>query len=164
VGAVLATATTYASWWVYCRGDLLRRPSGPALLSKLPSPFPPAWRAVLWLACRQGWWILGAGCAGAVFLAVLVRWMPLVIWPLGTLLLGVAFGLAAFAPDQGECHRFLGAQRLPPGRFWTAKGAFWGLALLAATGVAWLVATAAQETGAPGAGDPNFWLRQWQAW
>ena len=93
----------------------------------------------MWLAFRQGRWVLAACLAGALLLGFTVHLAPLSLWPLGSLVLGLVCGLAAFVPDQREGHRFLGAQRFPPGTVWAVKLLFWGSALLGLAALAWSV-------------------------
>src|SRR5438132_1647492 len=50
----------------------------------------------------------------------------LAIWPVATLLVGVAFGSGMFTGERaGESYRFLGDQRLPPGHVWLTKLVVW---------------------------------------
>lgn len=94
------------------------------------------WAALTWLAWRQvdrlfRWLAVGALAAG------LLLPLGVMLWPLLTLVLGVIAGVAVFAGDQMEgAGRFLGEQRLPPGRVWLVKV---GLHLTLAIGVALLL-------------------------
>jgi len=171
-----AIAAGYASRRVFCRDDVSRQPiqSPRRLKTTLPPGFLAQWRVLLWLALRQGRWVLAACLGGALLLAFTVNLAPLVLWPLGTMLLGLTCGLAVFAPDQLDRNRFLGAQRFPPGRLWTAKTLVWAIACLVLTAVLWLVVTALLPTvglvwqiGGPSdlysyknAGSPTYWLSQ----
>jgi hypothetical protein len=137
--ALVAGAGGYLSWRVYCRDDLTRRTASTRRQSRLWSVVPFSWRVLCWLAFRQGRWVLAAGLASALLLSGTVGLAPLLIWPISSLLLGLAFGLAVFAPDQIESQRFLGVQRFPPGLIWAVKVVFWGTALLALTALAWFV-------------------------
>ena len=101
-----------------------QRPTG-TLLSSI--------RVLLWLAVRQGRWVLVACLAWTVLFAFNVHREPLILWPFGTILLGLTCGLAVFTFDQQEGQRFLGAQRLPPGTIWTVKVLFWGTVVFGLT-------------------------------
>jgi hypothetical protein len=156
-----------ASWQVFCRDDRLRRPGQTRIRRKLVLPVPADCRVLVWLAMRQGRWVLAGGLAGALVLGFTVNGAGLVLWPIGTLLLGLACGLTAFAPDQNEGKRFLGAQRFPAGTVWTVKILFWAAAAFVLTGLAWLVAvlflSATDPSGTPQAhpAEPSRWLTRW---
>src|SRR5207244_117644 len=61
------------------------------------------------------------------------REIPLLFWFVGLLVLGLGCGLAVFAGEQNEQHKFLAAQRLPAGTIWAAKVLFWGTTLFVVT-------------------------------
>src|SRR5262249_48140714 len=72
--------------------------------------------------------------AAAVLLGLVLAAEPL-LWCLGVLAVALACGAAVFAGEQAEgSYRFLGDQRLPPGRGWAVKTACW---------LAWAVLAAA---------------------
>ena len=49
-----------------------------------------------------------------------------VLWPIATLLIGVACGTAAFGPEQRDLtYQFLASQHLPLTRFWWYRILFW---------------------------------------
>src|SRR5206468_4059493 len=59
-------------------------------------------------------------------LAVPIDEMAFEVWPVLTLAAGVTCGTCVFAGEQvGSSYRFLGNQRLPPGRVWFVKTGFW---------------------------------------
>src|SRR5579864_6053394 len=111
--AMLAGAGVLYSRKVFCRDDLSRQSPRK---SRFAIPLPAGWRVLLWLSFRQGRWVLVGGLGFAVVLGLTVNLAPLILWPIGTLLLGLTCGLAVFCPDQGDGNRFLGAQRFSPGR------------------------------------------------
>jgi hypothetical protein len=93
---------------------------------------------------------------------------PLVLWPWGTLLLGLACGVSVFAPDQGAGYRFLGSQRFSPGRIWMLKTFFWGTALVVLVAVAWGLGAGLLVLLSSGKGDVNSrpeessrWFSRW---
>ncbi len=130
----------YISWRKFCGDDVQRLPAETRRRRLLTVPA--TWRVVGWLAYRQGRWILISAAAGALLLGLFVNRAPLILWPCGTLLLGLVCGLAVFAPDQQEGNLFLGAQRFPPGRIWALKSLFWATALVGLTVLFWYTATA----------------------
>ena len=75
-----------------------------------------------------------AGLAAfALLLGVLLPLQAVILWPIATLVVGVLCGAAAFADEQQGSFRFLGDQRFPLGRLWTAKvGVRFGIAVAAA--------------------------------
>ncbi len=181
-----AVMAYYASWRVFCRDDSSRRPTAGA--SELPAvrlmrgrrvlSLSVGWRALAWLAWRQGRWVLVGGLVGVLWLGCVVNWIPIVPWPLGTLLLGLAFGLATFAPDQKEGSQFLGSQRIPPAAMWDGKVFLWGLATIGVMVLAWFVATVFVwrliaagflpmaehlHDGLEHWGEPNYWAERWLA-
>jgi hypothetical protein len=114
-------------------------------------------QAVLWLTVRQRRvafvWLLAGGVVAGVFLPR----FGLVFWPVFSLLLGIMGGTGVFAGEQaGGAYRFLGDQRLPLGRVWTAKVAV-GFGLVA--GVA-LVALSAGVVHV-GLADPELAFEKW---
>jgi hypothetical protein len=133
-----AAAAGYASWRLFTEPDRLRRQAARTVsTTRPPIRLFPAARVLVWLAFRQGRWVLAAASVIALALAFTVHLSPLVLWPLGSLALGLLCGLSVFIPDQREGHRFLGAQRFPPGRVWGVKLLFWGAVLFALVGLAW---------------------------
>jgi ABC-type transport system involved in multi-copper enzyme maturation permease subunit len=84
------------------------------------------WGALLWLVYQQGRTVVWALLAGALLLTLGMATGDLVAWPLISGVIGIACGLCTFAPEQAAgAGRFLGVQRLPPGRVWMAKVAAW---------------------------------------
>lgn len=137
---VLLLIILAASALIFCRPDLQRWrapasvPSA-AVLHRVgltvSAPSPWGWMALLWLTYRQGRVpVLILAGVGFVLGLTLPRG-GLVVWPLVTLLAGTVCGTGMFLDEQtGGFHRFLGDQRLPMGRVWTAKLVFWSLAAL----------------------------------
>jgi hypothetical protein len=82
-----------------------------------------------------------------------------VLWPLATLLLGVACGTAAFAPEQRDLsYQFLSSQHFPLHAIWRFKTLFWLSATVAAMviialagGLVVTMRFIAQRAGAPAA-------------
>jgi hypothetical protein len=123
------------------RDDWVSRPSRPAGFEDSPrggagksaqdaSPG----EALLWLTRRQAVGVLSIIAAASLLTGCLLVMSPAqVVWPIATLLLGVACGTAAFAPEQRDLsYQFLAAQRLPLGVIWRFKIVFWfGAATLA---------------------------------
>jgi hypothetical protein len=188
------------SWRWFCADDLVRRRDARRVVTlggwnpaEQPEPTPRPtvterprkrrlaawrrWRVLWWLAFRQGRWVLAAGLVGAVALGCTVNEAPLVLWPFGTLLLGLACGLATFAPDQKEGRSFLGSRRFPPDRVWGAKLFFWGTAAFGLCALAWYIATTLapnltvlRKGGDMSAevvdalahpGQPHYWVNRW---
>jgi hypothetical protein len=75
----------------------------------------------------------------------------LAIWPIASLVVGVAFGTGMFGGEQaGDAYRFLGNQRLPASHLWLAKTIAWS-AMAAAILVVMLLGTLVQvPLGSPG--------------
>jgi hypothetical protein len=155
-------AAGYASWRIFCRNDRTRRPERKWPKIKLLSPWISDCQVLLWLILRQCRWVLIACCVGAVAVGLAVQLSPLVVWPIGTLLLGLTCGLAAFAPDQSEGYKFLGAQRFPAGKVWTVKVLVWGTVLVVLTATAWLAAALTFGTWSTEfAWFPGHWINHW---
>jgi hypothetical protein len=106
--------------------------------------------ALAWLEFHQngrliGWLAMAALVTGLLAAVGICYWplLGLVGWPVLTLLVGVSFGIAAFAGEQAEgTGRFLADQRLPPGMVWAGKV---GLYLVAAVAIALVVFLGAQS-------------------
>jgi hypothetical protein len=119
---LLAMVALEGSWAVFCRPDWTR--SSPWL----------GFKQLLWLTWRQGW---VAGLALVLIVALLVVPPVPPPWPLATWTVGVVCGTMVFAPEQAAgSFGVLGNQRLPLGRVWVVKTAFWAVV---AAGVAGLV-------------------------
>ncbi len=116
---VLVEGLLFASAVSQARLDRLRRQE--SSLAQSGGGWHVQWAALIWLNVRQSgrlfrWLAVAALAAGLL--------LPLGVlgWPVLTLILGVITGVAVFAGDQLEgASRFLGEQRLPPGKIWTAK-------------------------------------------
>lgn len=140
----LTLAALEGSRRVFCRDDrsraeLAERTPPDRSTGRGRGRFSETWlscRAVFWLAYRQGMAVVAALTGVALVLTVLLSAGSTVAWPLVSGLIGVACGLCTFAPEQASgAGRFLGVQRLPPGRVWGAKVAAW---FAAACGIATL--------------------------
>lgn len=125
----VAGGATAVSWEI-ARQRVTTEYAGPATSAGnwLRNLFAP-WKAIAWLALRQGRWILVACVSIALVVGVMSMYQALFFWPIGTLILGMLCGLTVFCPDQKDAHLFLGAQRVPAGRYWTGKILFWGIGL-----------------------------------
>ncbi len=136
LGFLGLTLLAYAgSRQIFCRTDRLRRPGARAGES------PAAWPGLLWLAWQQArsFALVLALASVAAGLAVMAGGMN--GWATATLLVGILCGVTVFADEQaGGAYRFLGDQRLPPGRVWLAKT---GLRLAVAVVCALLIAAPA---------------------
>lgn len=130
-----ALAGGYVSWRSFSKTDRSRR----LVSNRMRSPVFSTEYSLLWLVFSQGRWLLAVALAIALLLVGSAIAMPLFLWPIGSLLLGLICGLAVFTFDQKEGRQFLGAQRLPPGRVWTVKILAWGTILFGLTVLAWYV-------------------------
>jgi hypothetical protein len=151
---------------IFCRDDRSRRTVRVRRVSPTSEPAvtaPGAWRVLLWLAGRQGRWVLLGCLLWALAVGGAANANLLGVWPTGTLVLGVACGLAVFLPDQQDGSRLLGAQRLPAGRVWTAKVLFWSAALAGLVLLAWgLSLLLLQINSSHSQGDANeSWSSRW---
>jgi hypothetical protein len=93
---------------------------------------------LLWLTARQGAILLGILAGLAVVTGPFVPPFGQVLWPIATLLLGVACGTAVFAQEQSDLsYQLLAAQHLPLNNVWKIKTSFWlaAAALLALVAV-----------------------------
>jgi hypothetical protein len=163
--AMLAGAGVLYSRKIFCQDD----PSRQITSRKIPFTrlVPISWRVLLWLSFRQGRWVLVGGLAFAVVLGLTVNLAPLILWPIGTLLIGLACGLAAFCPDQGDGNRFLGAQRFTPGRIWCVKVIFWATCALGLTALAWGMAMSIRYQLFPevfNRSSHQSWVDDWIPW
>jgi hypothetical protein len=163
-----AVVAGYASWRIFCRDDRSRRLARNPVKRRWSVPVSAEWRALAWLSLRQGRLVLACCLAGALVLGFTVNIAGLILWPLGTLLLGLVCGVSVFAPDQGPGHRFLGSQRFAPGRIWALKTLFWATALLGLMAVAWGLGAGLLVHLNRGDGDVNsrpegssLWFSRW---
>jgi hypothetical protein len=84
-----------------------------------------------WLTFRQAAVLLAILALAGLVVGLLLPSQGSALWPAATLLLGVACGTAAFAPEQRELsYQFLAAQHLPLKKFWTVKVLFWSVTAL----------------------------------
>ncbi len=163
VEAALAFAALGASFRCFCRDDLSRRPAQPPRRRPPVRIFPRSWRVVLWIIRQQGRWALAAIGAGTLLLGFLmmIHGLQLLVWPAGSLTLGVICGLTTFSPDQlGK--QFVASQRVPLGRYWTVRTIFWLLVLLAATASAWFLGTGLHSMYESEA--PSYLIPKWTGW
>jgi hypothetical protein len=138
MGAVVLTALAYAgSARSFGELDRLRQEGERRVPGAGRSGL--GWSVLWWLAWRQArGFALGMAIAGLAA-GFLVLFNPLILWPVLTLLAGVLCGVTAFGDEQAlGSYRFLGEQRLPPGRIWLVKTAV-RLGLALATTLAALV-------------------------
>jgi hypothetical protein len=92
-----------------------------------------------WLTLRQAALVLAILAGIALLTGFLVPDYGQVVWPVATLLIGVACGTATFAPEQRDrSYEFLATQHFPLRTVWNVKVLFWlgSAALLAALLVA----------------------------
>jgi hypothetical protein len=96
-------------------------------------------QVMLWLMFRQAWPVFGALAGVILIIGMILPANGQLLWPLATLLLGVACGTATFAQEQSDLsYQFLASQHLPLKIIWKAKVLFWltaalvGVLLLAA--------------------------------
>jgi hypothetical protein len=116
--AGLTGLACFGSRRVFCRPDRLRRRDGPWNAADDVQPR----HALRWLLWRQARLFLLVLPLFALLLGFLALANGTVLWPAGTLLLGLACGVTVFGDEQASgAFRFLGDQRLPPGRVWLAK-------------------------------------------
>jgi hypothetical protein len=86
-------------------------------------------QVVLWLTFRQARILFIALAAAAVLVGMGLPSYGQVLWPLATLLLGVACGTATFAQEQSDLsYQFLAAQHFPLKTVWKVKTLFWSAA------------------------------------
>jgi hypothetical protein len=94
----------------FCKPDLQRDLYRGLLALRRPQGSPTGWLTLVWLAERQGRWIVWPGlfvCFLAGFVGVIP---PDLLWLSVTLIIGLVCGSAVFGPEQaGEQDRFLGA-------------------------------------------------------
>lgn len=89
-------------------------------------------RNLFWHCWRQGRWILIGGLAFSMVSGVLIYkadgMVRFAIWPITSMLLGLAAGLAVFILDQNKDRQLLSAHHYSPGRIWSIKLLFWAVA------------------------------------
>jgi hypothetical protein len=136
--AFLVVAALCLSAVLFCGADLQRRSSPRARTRPAPRPrparqaAPSSWQALLWLAARQGRRQVLGLCALAVFVGLFLLGGGWPLWLAATFFAGVLCGTGTFAAEQDSgAHRFLAAQRLPPGRLWGSRLGFWAASVLA---------------------------------
>ncbi len=90
--------------------------------------------ALMWLTLQQAWGFFGMLAGACLFIGLFVPNHGQILWPIATLLLGVACGTAAFAPEQRDLsYQFLAALHMPLRSIWRFKIMFWFTAALLAT-------------------------------
>ena len=135
-------AATLLARRILCRSD---RQRGRAIQERWNPHYLPlisSWQAVFWLVNRQGRWILIGLVAAGVALAFVANSAPIIIWPMGTSMLGLACGLAVYCPDQHSGRLFWGAQGFSRNRIWYAKIFAWLVILLVVLNLTWCIITA----------------------
>ncbi|MCS7046385.1 MAG: hypothetical protein NZO58_08525 [Gemmataceae bacterium] len=122
-----------------------RPPATAAAREVRPAPQRAKWReyaiearspaqVVWWLTWQQGMLPLMCLALGSVILGLFLPRGGAILWPIATLLLGVACGTATFAWEQADqSYQFLAAQRFPLMTIRNIKLLFWSLASLATT-------------------------------
>jgi hypothetical protein len=126
VGVSITAAALAASGLIFCRPDLQRRVSSSQPVEMRRRTIPWALSRILWLTYRQGNTAVLILAALSLFLGSVIPLTSLLGWPVTTLLVGVACGIAVFAGEQaGDGRHFLGDQRLPVGRIWAVKSVWW---------------------------------------
>jgi hypothetical protein len=118
----------------YCRTDWQRNPRR---LSRAWLRLLIGWQVILWLAYRQGKWILYSAIGSTLLVGCLPGPLAVSVWPIWVMALGMACGLAVFCADQKSGHGFWAAQRMPLGRIWFTKVAAWGAVLAILSSIAW---------------------------
>ncbi len=93
-----------------------------------PMRVPLGYRTLIWLSWLQGrgtfWTLMVVG----LFFGFLTPVVGILAWPFITLLVGVTCGGMVFAPEAASgSYKFLGDQRVPPGRVWLAKVGTWAV-------------------------------------
>jgi hypothetical protein len=102
------------------REKSVRRPRPHAADARSPG------QVLLWLTFRQARILFFALAAAAVLVGMGLPSYGQVLWPLATLLLGVACGTAVFAQEQSDLsYQFLAAQHFPLRTVWKVKALFW---------------------------------------
>jgi ABC-type transport system involved in multi-copper enzyme maturation permease subunit len=129
---LLTAAAVAGSWHFFCRRPIERRGRIGLGLGSL-----------LWLNWQQGRRLLLTSLIVLPWLALALLFSGVGIWPVATLLLGVAFGTAVFGGEQTDgAHRFLADQRLPLRRVWLVKTLFWFAAAAVLAGLLYGLQTA----------------------
>jgi hypothetical protein len=127
--AILDLAILGLSAVFFCRTESLQ----PVILGEAPAQRqvrlirpPTAWRVLLWLPLRQGWVKMSVLAGLAVLTGLFLPSGGPIFWLSVTTILGVICGAAVLGSEQSQGSQlFLGNQRLPLGRVWFAKVAFW---------------------------------------
>jgi hypothetical protein len=142
VHGLLTVGAVILSWRLFCADDVARWNAA------REAPWAPAWargvlgrprtglgiRPLVWLTLRQGWLAALLLAVGGLTAGVVCALAPLTLasgalmWAVLTLLVGVVCGIGPFAGEQShQSRKFLGDQRLPPGRVWAIKVSMWFL-------------------------------------
>lgn len=83
-------------------------------------------QALFWLTFQQGWGLFCVLAGFSLFVGFFLPYQGQLLWPVATLMLGVACGIATFAPEQRDLsYQFLAAQHLPLRGVWRFKVGFW---------------------------------------
>jgi hypothetical protein len=159
---LLAIGAFVVSGRTYCRTDRLRRRPG---LTEGADRAPLAAVSLLWLGVRQGRILLLVLAVAAPLFGALVPLAGAILWPLGTLLVGILCGHAAFSGDQSAFnYRFLSNQRLPLGRVWAIKNVLWLTVAVAACLLIFLAALVHVHIADWQTGSSRFDQRNWIQW
>ena len=101
---------------------------------KRPPGADSAREVLMWLTFQQAHVPLVCLGAGGLLVGFFIPSFGQVLWPVATLLLGVACGTATFAFEQSDLsYQFLAAQRFPLKTVWNVKVLFWLTAAVLAT-------------------------------
>lgn len=134
-----AVAALEGSRRIFCKNDRLRARSSidQVASQRMTHGWSAEFGSMLWLLRQQGRVLVPVLAVTALGLTLLLSLGDVAAWTLLAAPLGVACGISAFAPEQASgAGRFLGMQRLPPGRVWLAKVGAW---CLVAFGIAVLI-------------------------
>ncbi len=80
---------------------------------------------IVWLTLRQARVLAVVLAVAALGVGLAVRWYGVAVWPVFTLLVGILCGIGVYGEQSSQTYRFLGDQRLPPGRVWLVKTGVW---------------------------------------
>jgi len=143
-GAVIVAALGFSLVAFYDRAFESRfvlKPASSSYGTVAPKRQPRRYEVLLWLVLRQGGILVVVLAVLGFLLGLGLPTVGIALWPVATLLVGVACGTAVFAGEQYEgAFKFWGDQRLPVGWLWLRRSAFWagtgaftaGMMLLAA--------------------------------
>jgi hypothetical protein len=130
---VLAVGAVVVSHRVFCESDRRRLPITARARRRAAAGEVSSRRVLIWLTWRQARLEAVIVLVAALLLGVLVPMVDHSLATLVLLLVGAVCGAAVFADEQeGGAFRFVGDQRLPPGRVWRVKALCWFAVAVAA--------------------------------